>query len=69
MKLFNPPKSLAELQEEDERLDTELSVAKKKALIKQLESKMGKGSWRLFSDNGKMSGLSWDRIKNWLKNN
>ena len=67
--MFKRPQSLAELQEEDERLDTELSVAQKKAVIKQLDDKMGKGSWKIFSDNGKMSGLNWHRVLNWLKSN
>jgi len=62
-------KTLSELQEEDERLDTEVSVTRKRAMIKAIEAKMGKGSWRLFSDNGKLSGLNWTRIKNWLKTN
>lgn len=61
-------KTLAELQEEDERLDTEVSVARKRAMIKAIDAKMGqKGSWRLFSDNGRLSGLNWDRIKNRLR--
>jgi len=61
-------KTLSELQEEDEKLDTELSVARKRAMLKAIDAKMGqKGSWRLFSDNGKLSGINWTRIKNRLK--
>ncbi len=40
------PKTLAELDEEGELLDAELSVAQKRATIKQLEAKVGKGGWR-----------------------
>ena len=69
MSMFKRHKTLAELQEEDEYLDTEVSVTRKKAMIKALNARMGKGSWRLFSDNGKKSGLNWGRIKNWLKSN
>lgn len=67
--MFNREKSLAELQEEDERLDSEISVSRKKVLLKSLDSRMGKNSWKLFSNNGQKSGIDFHRIINWLKNN
>jgi len=60
-------KSLEELEEEDGKLDVEVSVARKRAMIKALEKREGKGSWRLFSTNGKLSGLNWTRIRNRLR--
>lgn len=63
-------KTLEELDEENGRLDTEISVARKRAILKAIDRKVGqKGSWRLFSDNGKMSGFSLSRAINWLRNN
>ncbi len=67
--LFKKHKSLTELQEEDEYLDTEVSVTRKKAMIKALGQRAGKGSWKMFSDNGKTSGISWARVWAWLKRN
>lgn len=60
-------KSLAELQEEDEQLSTEVSIAKKRAMIRELKQKYGSGYVRAFSDNGKRSGLNWSRAWAWLK--
>ena len=55
--MFHQEKSLAELEEEDEALDTKLSLTRKKAMIKEAERQLGKGGWRMFSDNNKMSGI------------
>ena len=67
MSLFKPKPTLSELQEEDDYKTTELSVARKQALIDELEGKNGKGSWKLFSDNGKKSGINFKKVWNWLK--
>ena len=67
MSFYNRTRTLDELEEEDERLDTEVSVARKRAMIKQLNMQAGKGSWRMFSDNGKVSGIDWQRVKTWLR--
>lgn len=64
---FGGEKSLTELEEADDRLDTELSIAKKRAMIRQLEERGGQGSWRAFSSNGKKSGLDFGAIWRWLK--
>lgn len=63
-------KTLDELEEEEGRLDTEISVARKRLMLRAIDRRMGrKGSWRLFSENGKLSGFSPSRALNWLKNN
>ncbi len=64
---FAPKKSLSDLQEEDEVLDVKLSVAKKKAMIAEIEHREGKGSWKMFSRDGTKKGISFERIKSWLK--
>jgi len=64
------PKTLEELEEENTQLDTEISVAKKRKVLMAIDRRMGqKGGWRLFSDNGRMSGFSLTRALTWLKNN
>ncbi len=62
---FKSKPTLSELQEEDDRLTTELSVARKKALKAELEAR-GKNI-KDFSSNGKSSGISWRGVLNWLK--
>lgn len=60
-------KSLADLQEEDEMLESEISVARKRAMLKELDRRGGRGFWRKFSDNEKLSGMNWRRALNWLR--
>jgi len=60
-------KSLDELQEEDEQLTTEVSISKKRAIIKRLKEEYGGNYITAFSDNGKKSGFSWQRALEWLK--
>lgn len=67
MSIFRQPKTLAESQEEDERLTTEVSIARKRAMIRELERREGKGSWKMFSDNNKKSGINFSRVWAWLK--
>lgn len=63
-------KTLEELEEEEGQLDAEISVARKRTILKAVDRKVGqKGGWRLFSSNGKMSGFSLSRAINWLRNN
>ncbi len=56
--------SISELQERDEYKSVEVSIAEKEALIRELRNRGMKPND--FSTNGKASGISWDRIKNWL---
>jgi hypothetical protein len=68
MKLKNPfkqQKSLAELQEEDEIKSTELSIARKEALIAELKARGNK--WQNFSEDGTRKKISWGRMKAWIK--
>ena len=60
-----PP--LEELQRRDEYAEVELSLAKKKALIKELEARGGKDKWKEMSDDGTKKGLNFSRIIAWLK--
>ena len=60
-----PP--LEELQRRDEYAEVELSLAKKKALIRELEARGGKDKWKEMSDNGKKSGINFSRVWAWLK--
>jgi len=64
---FKQESTLAELQEREERMTLQLSIAQKESMIKQLEAK-GK-QWQQFSSNGKKSGISWERMKAWLRGN
>jgi hypothetical protein len=63
-----PQKSLADLEEEEEYTKQRRRVLEEKVAIRELEQRMGKGSWRHFSMNGKKSGLNVSSIINWLKN-
>lgn len=67
MPVFKRERTLTELQEDDERLDTEVSVARKRALLRMLNARAGEGSWKSFSNDGTKRGISWDRVWAWLK--
>jgi PAB1-binding protein PBP1 len=62
---FQQEPTIEELQEREERVQLQLSIAQKEALIKQVEAK-GK-QWQQFSANGKKSGINFDKIKAWLR--
>lgn len=68
MRMKNPferQKTLAELQEEDEIRTTELSIAKKEALISELRARGA--HWQQFSVDGTKKGVSWEKVKAWIK--
>lgn len=67
MGLFERRKSLEELQEQDERLTNEVSIAEKRALIRKMNQEYGQNAVRDFSDNGKASGFNVGRAIQWLK--
>ena len=70
MKFKNPFKteeSLEQLQEREERSTLQLSIAQKEAMIKKLEMQ-GK-QWQHFSANGKKSGISFEKVRAWLRGN
>ena len=56
-----------ELEEEDERLDTEVSIAKKRAMLRELDARAGVGSWKTFSSDGTKKGIDFKRVWHWLK--
>jgi len=62
---FGHKRTLSEEQEDDDRLTTQLSIAKKRAMIAELDARGA--DWKAFSDNGKKSGLDFQRIWAWLK--
>ena len=63
--MFKSKPTIEELEEENNRGELEYSIAKKKAMIKELEAR-GK-RWEEFSNNGKKSGISFDKIAAWFK--
>lgn len=62
---FVNSKSLEEMEEESQALDTELEIAQKRALIKKAQKEYGKDWKRVFSGNGKnfTSGIDWESLK------
>ncbi len=64
---FKTKPSLSELEEETEYLKSKRELLEERATIRQLEERLGKGSWRTFSSNGKRSGLNFESVRNWLK--
>ena len=67
MGILTPRKSLEELEEEIEYSKTKRDLLQEQAAIKEIEQKMGKGSWKMFSNNGQRSGLSLSKMLNWLR--
>lgn len=65
--MFQKHKSLSELEEENEQLDAELSVARKKAMLAQVSQKGGAGFWKRFSSDGSRKGINFKAIGQWLK--
>ncbi len=63
--IFQRQKSLAELEEEREHEESEVSLLKQRVLKRELEGKLGKGSLRHFKqEDGR---ISWRRVLNWIK--
>lgn len=58
MGILNQGKSLAELQEQDENLTSEVSIEEKKAIIKRLKQE---------GLSPKHFGVDWGRMKEWIK--
>jgi hypothetical protein len=68
---FSEPKSTEEIEAENEKLEAQdrnagyrLSIAKQNELIKELEARGKK--WEDFSNNGKKSGINFDKVKSWF---
>ena len=62
---FKEEETLEQLQEREERVTLQYSIAQKEAMIKQVEAR-GR-QWQQFSDNGKKSGISFEKIRAFLK--
>jgi len=62
---FVNSKSLEEMEEESQQLDTQLEIEQKKALIKKAKAEYGNDWKRVFSGNGKnfTSGIDWESLK------
>jgi len=61
MGLLTPTKDLGELEEEGERVDSELSIEQKKALIREAKNKFG-SDWKLHLPEIK-SGFNWNALR------
>lgn len=60
-------RSLSEMEEQEERLDAEISVMRKQQVLKELKQKGGTGLWRHFSTDGTKAGINFRAVINWLK--
>jgi hypothetical protein len=49
------------LEAKEKNIGYKLSIAKQEELIKELEARGRK--WQEFSNNGKKSGIIWDKVK------
>jgi len=61
MGLFSTQKDLGELEEQDERATTQLSIEQKMALIREAKKRYGK-DWKLHLPKI-TSGLDWQALK------
>jgi len=64
---FGSNKTLDELENEQEEMDAKLNLEQKKAKLKQIEKRYGKGGWKMFSNSGTKSGIDWDKVKFTIK--
>lgn len=62
---FLREKTLEELQEEEEATSAKLSIAEKRALLREAEQRYGgkRNVLDKFSTNGFMSGINWNSLK------
>lgn len=63
---FTKP-SLSDLEEEEEYQRQNRKVLEEKVAIHELNQKLGKGGWKLFSSNGQKSGFSISKAIAWLR--
>ena len=63
--IFKREKTLAELEEEREHEESEVSLLRQKVLRRELENKMGKGSLKYFK--GEDGRPVWSKVYNWIK--
>ena len=68
MKLKNPfatEPTLEDLQEREERINLQLSISQKEALIKKVEAEGRR--WEQFSTDGTKRGIDYQKIMSWLR--
>ncbi len=64
MGFLNQPKSIEELEEENERASQQLSITEKKALIAKAKQKYGKDWMQQLSRLPKVkSGMDWEALR------
>jgi len=63
--IFKREKTLAELEEEKEHEESEVSLLQQKVLKRELERKMGNGSLKYFKGEDGRTG--WSKVYNWIK--
>ncbi len=61
MGFLNPPKSIGEIEEEDERTKARLSLEEKRALLRELKKRHGR-DWKLHLPKVE-SGFDWNALK------
>lgn len=61
MGFLNPQKTIDELEEQEERIDHQLSLAEKKALLAEAKKRYGR-DWKIHLPEIK-SGMDWEALK------
>lgn len=67
--MFQRQKSIDEMEEESEVLDTQIELKRKKLMLAELNKRGGEGFWKKFSFDGTKAGISFQKVKEWLSNN
>lgn len=62
---FKEEESLEDLQQREEVVTTQLSIAEKETLIKKVEAEGKK--WEMFSEDGTKKGINYQRILAFLR--
>ena len=57
------------MEDEEDRLDAEISIVRKRQYLAELNKRGGQGFWKRFSSDGTKQGLNFKSIAEWLKNN
>lgn len=64
MKLpWKKEKTLDQIEEADERVTAEVSLAEKQVLLAKLKKEYGDDGIKIFSKNGLRSGINWSELK------
>ncbi len=63
MGFFNSHKTIEELEEENIKLEREVSLEEKRALIRRAKERYGRDWTKFFSKFGSGSGINWNEVK------